>query len=96
MKTIKTRRFLIVVLTGIASPLLLLTALLKEGTDPGLLSSILFGPGHFVTSLFSADTPQTHHSPLYFQIAFALDFVFIWMVLLAVALLLEKLFTRGK
>ncbi len=79
-------------ITGIASPLLLLLALEKDGSK---LAWLLFGPGRFAANLLP-QAVSAHHAALSSWFAFALDFVLIWAVLSIVAVLIEKLIYRKK
>jgi len=90
------RRWLILVFTGIATPLLLLLALKEEETSLGWLATLFFAPGRYIAGLFVSNPNPTHHPRWYFQVSFGLDFLVLWIVLLILAFLLEKLFTRGK
>jgi hypothetical protein len=96
MEPMKMHRLLIIAFTGIASPLLLLIALFDDGKRLGWLNPLLFGPGRFVAGMFDSNATPFQHSRLYFQIAFAMDFLFLWLALVIVALLLVKLITRRK
>jgi len=88
----KTSRIAMLAITGIASPLLLLLALEKDGSK---LERLLFAPGRFAANLLP-NTVSTHHPFAYFWFSFVLDFVSIWAVLTIVALLLGKLIFRKK
>jgi hypothetical protein len=90
----KTRRLLILTCTGIASPLILLVLLLDNGARLDWLDRLLLGPGNFVAQLFVSDTTIGHRPLWFFYVAFGLNFLFLWVVLLILALLLEKLITR--
>jgi hypothetical protein len=92
MEPMKTRRIVMLAIAGIASPLLLLLALEKDGSR---LERLLFAPGRFAANLLP-NTVSTHHASAYFWFSFALDFVSIWAVLMIVALLLEKLILPKK
>ena len=96
METMKIRRLLILACTGIASPLLILFALEAEGTKLGWLPTLIFGPGLFAARVLLPNTVHTNHSSLYSHVAFAVDLVLVWIVLLLVAILLEKLIAPRK
>ena len=96
METMKIRRLLILACTGIASPLLILLALEAEGTKLGWLPTLIFGPGLFAARVLLPNTVHTNHSSLYSHVAFAVDLVLVWIVLLFVAILLEKLIAPRK
>jgi hypothetical protein len=88
----KTSRIVMLAITGIASPLLLLLALEKDGSK---LERLLFGPGRFATNLLPKGF-TAHHTIWSSSFAFALDFVLIWAVLSIVAVLIGKLIFRKK
>jgi hypothetical protein len=92
----KTRRLLILTCTAIASPLILLVLLLDNGARLGWLQNLLLGPGNFVAHLFVPDAAATHPPVWYYQVSFGLNFLFLWVVLLILAFLIEKLITRRK
>jgi len=62
----------------------------------GWLDGLLLGPGNFVAHLFVPDAAAAHPPVWYFQVAFGLNFLFLWIDLLVLAFLLEKLITRRK
>ncbi len=92
MGTMKTSRIVMFAITGMASPLLLLLALEKDGSK---FASLLFSPGRLATNLLPKAV-STHHAIFSSWFAFALDFVTVWGALAIVAILLEKLILRKK
>ncbi|MGA2046508.1 MAG: hypothetical protein ABSG96_02395 [Terracidiphilus sp.] len=94
MESMKTSRLLILICTGIISPLVLLALLLDNESKLGWLDRLLLGPGSFVAQLFVSDGPPGHRPVWFFYVSFGLNFVFLWVVLMILAFLLEKLITR--
>jgi hypothetical protein len=92
----KTRRLLILTCTGIASPLILLALLLDNGARLGWLDVLLLGPGNFVAQLFVSEGSPGHRPLWFFYVSFGLNLLFLWVVLLILAFLIEKLITRRK
>jgi hypothetical protein len=75
--------------TGIASPLLMLLAYELDGTKLEWLALPFYAPGLVIAKTFVPGGAQPGHIPRYIQVAFGLNFVFIWIFLLVVAKLLE-------
>ena len=92
----KTSRLLILICTGIVSPLILLALLLDNGSRLGWLDNLLLAPGNYVAQLFVSETTPGHRPIWFFYGSFGLNLLFLWVVLLVLAFLIEKLFTRRK
>jgi chromate transport protein ChrA len=80
--------------TGIASPLLMLLAYEMGGTGFAWLAAPLYAPGLMIAPLVARMAGQAGNLEIDLQIAFGLNFVFIWIALLLVLNLVERLVAR--
>jgi hypothetical protein len=85
-----TRLFARLAWTGIASPLLMLLAYGMGGSKLGWLAAPLYAPGLMVAAAFVPGGVHSARADLYLQVAVVLNFVFIWILLLAVLRLFEN------
>ena len=85
----KTILLLKLVISGFASPALLLFGVLGNGIDGGRFSNALFAPGHWATR--TLHLKGAGHFHWHFVAEFVFDFVLIWIVLLIALTLIEKL-----
>jgi len=86
----KKRFFITLAWTGIASPLLMLLAYELDGTRYSWFAAPFYAPGLLVAALILRLAGQLGNPELYLQVAFGLNFVFIWILLLALLKLLER------
>jgi chromate transport protein ChrA len=80
--------------TGIASPLLMLLAYELDGTKFSWFAAPFYAPGLLIAAAVLRLSRYSGSSDLYLQIAFGLNFVFIWVMLLVILKLLERLINR--
>jgi chromate transport protein ChrA len=92
----KKRFFITLAWTGIASPLLMLLAYELDGTRFSWFAAPFYAPGLLVAALLLQLAGQVANTDLYLQVAFFLNFVFIWILLLAILKLLERFIYRLK
>jgi hypothetical protein len=83
-------RFAELAWTAVASAILMLLTWDAFGTRLEWLAMPLYAPGLVIANLFFADG---FHSAGFLQVAFGLSFVFIWILLLALVKLLQRIFT---
>ena len=82
--------------TAIASPLLMMLAYEMNGTGFAWLAVPFYEPGLFIAGMVFPGGVHSGRAELYIQVAFGLNFVFIWIVLLVVLRLLEKFIAQGR
>jgi hypothetical protein len=80
--------------TGIASPLLMLLAYEMDQTKFSWFAAPFYAPGLLIAAAVLRLGGHLGNTDLYLQIAFVLNFVFIWVMLLVILKLLEKLINR--
>jgi chromate transport protein ChrA len=90
----KKRFFITLAWTGIASPLLMLLAYELDGTRFSWFAAPFYAPGLLIAALFLRLAGQVSNPELFLQVAFVLNFFFIWILLLAILKLLERLIYR--
>ena len=81
---------------GIAAPLLMLAAYRMDGTRFGWLALPFYAPGLLIAKQFVHGSPEPGQVPLYIKVAFGLNFVFIWILLLTLFTLIENLISRKR
>jgi hypothetical protein len=85
------KRLLSVALTGLASPMVMMIALLVDPSAEGWASIALLAPGHFAATVFHVNAAN---SPGKFGAEFALDLIVVWIILLIVVTLFQILFGK--
>ena len=90
----KKRFFITLAWTGIASPLLMLLAYELDGTRFSWFAAPFYAPGLLIAASVLRLARYSGGSDLYLQIAFGLNYLFIWVMLLVVLKLLERLINR--
>ncbi|MDR3726419.1 MAG: hypothetical protein P4K86_05195 [Terracidiphilus sp.] len=80
--------------TGIASPLLMLLAYELDQTRFSWFAAPFYAPGLLIAAPILRLAGHAGNTDLYLQIAFGLNFVFIWVMLLVILKLLERLINR--
>jgi hypothetical protein len=83
-------RFAEMAWTAVASTILMLLAWDAFGTGMEWLAMPLYAPGFLIAGIFF---PDGFHSAGFLQVAFGLNFVFIWILLLAMVKLLHRFFS---
>ncbi len=92
----KKRLFARLAWTGIASPLLMLLAFEMNGTRFDWLAAPLYAPGLMIAPMISRLGGHAGNLEIDLQIAFGLNFVFIWIALILVLGLVERLIARSR
>jgi hypothetical protein len=92
----KKRFFARLACTGIASPLLMLLGIEMDGTGFAWLTAPIYAPGLMIAPLVSRLAGHAGSLEIDLQVAFGLNFVFIWIALLLVLNLVEGIITRLK
>ena len=90
----KPRFFARLAWTGIASPLLMLLAYELDGTKFSWFAAPFYAPGLLIAASVLRLARYSGNSDLYLQIAFGLNYLFIWVMLLVLLKLLERLINR--
>jgi hypothetical protein len=80
--------------TGIASPLLMLLAFELNGSRLEWLAAPFYAPGLMIAPLISRLGGHAGNLEMDLRIAFGLNFVFVWIMLLAVLKLLEVFWSQ--
>lgn len=90
------RHFARLACTAIAAPLLMMLAYEMDGTGFGWLALPFYAPGLLIAGLVVPAGAASGGLPVSLQVAFALNFVFIWIMLLVAVTLVQRSIMRRK